>query len=696
MRKLGLVLLAAAASAAAQTPLNDDPAGAVPLGDGVNPGAPAGAPEQRFSNAGATLTAALPHCAGTGGADVWFSYVATSGGPCVFATCVPAGYAAGSLADTTLEVFDATGPGGGPGVRVGCDDDACVSPGSSSAARVTALLGATYFVRVDAFAAGGVGSFHLTVVPSDGSAATTANADGCATTSAVLPSRLAGAAYADLTGAAPTPAATGCAAIVATDPDVWWTFTPPVGGTFFLNRELFDPSANNGGPEVAGATRLAVYDGATGCGVSTALLCGAAASGLSAFLVGGQTYLVRAANAAGAASLGACFLTWSLLPPPANDACAAAFAVVEGVNPAGGGAYSNAGATDDGGVPAPTCAAGAVGTKGVWFSYVATATGPATATTCAPPDRAPGSLGDTVLEVFASCGALAAAACGDDFCGGLSRVVFATTAGSVYRLRVSSRFAGVSGSFHLSVAQQPPDDECAGATPLALGPNGPFFQLGATPSGPAACSAQLDDRWFSFVAPKSGRLRFDTCGSNVDAVLSVHPACGLPALACNDDAPSGFGSCAVAQPNAAGIEFDAVGGTDYRLRVGVKNPAAFGDLRIGVAYRFGVRLVYDDPTDVLSLVVSDGGPFHLSLNAITLFQGAYPAGWFYGVDIPFLELATEIVTGAPFFVALDAAGGYSFSVPGVPAIGWTLYAVSAEYAPNGAPIGASLATSLTF
>ena len=40
----------------------------------------------------------------------------------------------------------------------------------------------------------------------------------------------------------------------------------------------------------------------------------------------------------------------------------------------------------------------------------------------------------------------------------------------------------------------------------------------------------------------------------------------------------------------------------------------------------------------MTLADSGGMPGHQALNVATLYPGAYPAGWLFGVDIPLVEL----------------------------------------------------------
>jgi hypothetical protein len=65
--------------------------------------------------------------------------------------------------------------------------------------------------------------------------------------------------------------------------------------------------------------------------------------------------------------------------------------------------------------------------------------------------------------------------------------------------------------------------------------------------------------------------------------------------------------------------------------------------------------------------------------AITLAPGAFPLGWFFGLDIPYPELISEFNTGFPFTGTLDGAGASSFFLPGGVPSGLTIFAVSAQF-----------------
>jgi hypothetical protein len=83
---------------------------------------------------------------------------------------------------------------------------------------------------------------------------------------------------------------------------------------------------------------------------------------------------------------------------------------------------------------------------------------------------------------------------------------------------------------------------------------------------------------------------------------------------------------------------------------------------------------------------------------VDLTAGAFPAGWFYGLDITLPELLTLFSVGPPFTGSFDAVGGATTGPLG-PAPGFSglnLFAVATEWTPGyGAPLGARTAVSYT-
>lgn len=128
---------------------------------------------------------------------------------------------------------------------------------------------------------------------------------------------------------------------------------------------------------------------------------------------------------------------------PANDECAGALALNNGVN----GPYNNSTATTST-LTFPTgCSTSAPG-KDLWFTFTPTVSGTIIFTTCGI------ATIDTVVEAFdgtGGCAALTSLGCNDDNCSTRSRVVINGTAGTTYYVRVAVFGTGTGGAFNLEV-----------------------------------------------------------------------------------------------------------------------------------------------------------------------------------------------------------------------------------------------------
>lgn len=476
---------------------NDECGGAIPLADGVNPGAPVGTPGLTYSNVGATTSAgfaAAASCAGAGHPgvkDVFFSYVSSVDGPVRVSLCPPPGFPSPTLGDSILEIYPATTcPGGG--TALACSDQSC---GALSEVVFPAVYGATYYVRVSSWSASGAseGSFNVTV--------DAAPNDACATATPLSPG-----VHHGTTGSAdptvPEPGA-GCFAFGPNVVDVWYSFTAATACDLVVSLS---------GP---GANALAIYAGT--CGAPTLLDCDdfAPTVAVGPNLPAGGTYYVRVGRT-NPALAGPFTLTVSC-SAPVNDDCAHAIPVFAGVNPAppdgsGTQTFDNFGATTSGLFPAPTaCVDGALhaGASDVFFTYVANCGGDTLVSLCPPPGL-PTPDFDSVLTVYdaSACplGTAPPLACGDDSaCGGESEVVFAATAGATYLIRVASWESNASYEFAFRLRIVPPFclrmDAPAGPGSLRIRhvdgppsavaltiltvlpgsfPNGPFFGISPT------------------------------------------------------------------------------------------------------------------------------------------------------------------------------------------------------------------------
>jgi hypothetical protein len=91
----------------------------------------------------------------------------------------------------------------------------------------------------------------------------------------------------------------------------------------------------------------------------------------------------------------------------------------------------------------------------------------------------------------------------------------------------------------------------------------------------------------------------------------------------------------------------------------------------------GITLTFLTPgTGNLGYMVTGGPSNGTAFTAITLNAGAFPNGWFFGIDIPLQELGVEINFGFPFSTGLDSCGNATIGpFSGLPS-GLTVYGVS--------------------
>jgi hypothetical protein len=91
----------------------------------------------------------------------------------------------------------------------------------------------------------------------------------------------------------------------------------------------------------------------------------------------------------------------------------------------------------------------------------------------------------------------------------------------------------------------------------------------------------------------------------------------------------------------------------------------------------------------ISLVNKNGNTGDTYWTAITGFPGAYPYGWFFGIDINPAQLIQQISAGPPFSGTLVAPGTSSFAIfAGVPP-GLLVFGVSVRFSPAGLFLDAS-------
>ncbi|MCY2959021.1 MAG: hypothetical protein NTY35_02560 [Planctomycetota bacterium] len=235
----------------------------------------------------------------------------------------------------------------------------------------------------------------------------------------------------------------------------------------------------------------------------------------------------------------------SALPPPANDNCASASLIV-GLGPH---AFDNTTATTGTQGQAEALCNLQLQTRiddDIWFVWRAPFAGPAELRSC-------GSTPNTKIAVYPGqgCPTAQALGCNDDSCGLQSRVQWTVTQGAFYTIQLGRSPGGLGvgpGTFSITPAVFPPNDDCLNASPLSGFGTFAFDTTFAT----ATWQGQFDptcafngsttipnDLWYTWISPISGDIRIETCGSTIDTKLSVFstgsgcPTVGGPV--CNDD-----------------------------------------------------------------------------------------------------------------------------------------------------------------
>jgi sugar lactone lactonase YvrE len=133
----------------------------------------------------------------------------------------------------------------------------------------------------------------------------------------------------------------------------------------------------------------------------------------------------------------------------------------------------------------------------------------------------------------------------------------------------------------LNLATVPANDSFASAAPLsgltASAIASPTLATAEAGEPSHAGSMAARSVWWSWTAPKYGAVVVQTAGSSVDTRLAIYTGTSLGALtlvAENDDASAG---------GASRVQFDAVGGTTYRIAVDTAG-SGNGAVRVGLDY----------------------------------------------------------------------------------------------------------------
>ncbi|MEE2681318.1 MAG: hypothetical protein VX641_02990 [Planctomycetota bacterium] len=175
---------------------------------------------------------------------------------------------------------------------------------------------------------------------------------------------------------------------------------------------------------------------------------------------------------------------------------------------------------------------------------------------------------------------------------------------------------------------RPANDDCANPVDLESGDH-PFSTVGATSGGqPLTESCWSDgeqqpsnDVWFRWRAPSNGSVVVSTCGAaDFDTWLVVQEAvCDGPILACNDQNPECPG-------NTSQLEFEAVAGIDYLIRVGGWQEGVIGEGTLSITQASSLGDIDSNGVvngaDLALLLASWGQPGSGDLNGSGTTDGA--------------------------------------------------------------------------
>ncbi len=196
----------------------------------------------------------------------------------------------------------------------------------------------------------------------------------------------------------------------------------------------------------------------------------------------------------------------------------------------------------------------------------------------------------------------------------------------MWTVDTSLGYGDASGGYELQF--RPGNDRCQFARLVG---NGTFTgdTTHATSDGTPSCGNNTSAKsvWYKYVAPKTGTLRVDTCGSNFDTVLSIYQTNSCPngtgtEVGCNDDAPGGFGCGGLQSYLSLGVTQGATyyirvagfngGSGQYELNVGPVNDHCEGATPIGAgSYPFDNTMA-DTDGPVLNTCTNGGNDMQVN------------------------------------------------------------------------------------
>jgi hypothetical protein len=336
--------------------------------------------------------------------------------------------------------------------------------------------------------------------------------------------------------------------------DVFFSFTAPNSAIYIF--QTCTPTGFTAGTltdtvvqvlDAAGTTALGCNDDSCG-----------ALSVVSVTLTAGTPVLVRVADfSATTINTGTFYVSISEAFPPANDACASAQTLVEGVVTAGTLFLATPTSPNPAGCTSLTATA-----PDAWYSYTPSVSGTVRIVRT-------GTGSNRVAAYTGTCGAetIVFSSCNTNLTS-----VFDVVAGTPYLIRVGATTG--AGAFTIlaetPVAQTPSADECVGATPLATGANA-GTTVGATPSNPTTTCTQFaattSDVWYQFTPAVN-------CAATLTRSSDGEGATRLAVYTTPDCVA--FNNTGLPCSSGNSVSWVALAGTTYYVRVGVPTGGVLG------------------------------------------------------------------------------------------------------------------------
>ncbi len=337
---------------------------------------------------------------------------------------------------------------------------------------------------------------------------------------------------------------------------IWYRWTAPSSGTLTINTEgsSFDTLLYIATGSAVNALSILATDDDDGAGST---------SQLSISVISGTTYVISISGYSGAT--GSSVLNWEIAVPPPNDN----FADAQSLS-------GNSGTTTSP-MALATTESGEVsyGSRSVWFVWTPSTSGQATINTI-------GSGNDTTLVLYegTALNSLTTRVSNNDGYGTYyeSQVKYIVTAGTTYRIRVATYDSSgiLTAKLNWAIAPAAANDNFANATALS--------GVSGTASGDNTVASLetnetgvgLNSIWYSWTAPQTGKVVFDTLGSEKDTSLHIYTGVAFGSLNQifynNDSDLSSYGESLV--------KFSAIEGTTYRVRVSSSYGGAEGPMTL--------------------------------------------------------------------------------------------------------------------